>query len=146
VFPEETDMIPAVADPTTLDGGGARRPLLPETDPRGRAAAGAEQKRPPATPTVLTAVVSAVLLLVLVAVTVLASQHVDGQAGGVPAGEDAVVVEVAASRGVAEGVSEKSTAPLLGAGALQDFSWTNAMLAWQRTAFHFQPPKNWMNG
>lgn len=138
-------MIPAVADPTTLDGGGARRPLLPETDPRGRAAAGAEQKRPPATPTVLTAVVSAVLLLVLVAVTVLASQHVDGQAGGVPAGEDAVVVEVAASRGVAEGVSEKSTAPLLGSGALQDFSWTNAMLAWQRTAFHFQPPKNWMN-
>ena len=142
-------MIPAVADPTTTLDGGARTPLLPETDPRGRAApAGAGQNRPPpaATTTVLTAAVSAVLLLVLVAVTVLASQHVDGQAGGVPAGEDAVVVEVAASRGVAEGVSEKSTAPLLGSGALQDFSWTNAMLAWQRTAFHFQPPKNWMNG
>lgn len=144
-------MIPAVADPTTLDGG-ARTPLLPETDPRDRA--GQKRPPPPATTTVLPAVVSAVLLLVLVAVTVLASQHVDvdGQGGGValvPAGGGghAVVVEVGASRGVAEGVSEKSTAPLLGgAGAVEDFSWTNAMLAWQRTAFHFQPPKNWMNG
>ena len=148
-------MIPAVADPATLDGG-ARTPLLPETDPRGRAApAGAGKKRPPppATTTVLPAVVSAVLLLVLVAVTVLASQHVDdGQGGGVavvPAGGGGhAVVEVAASRGVADGVSEKSTAPLLGAagGAVEEFSWTNVMLAWQRTAFHFQPPKNWMNG
>ncbi|XP_066348594.1 beta-fructofuranosidase 1-like isoform X2 [Miscanthus floridulus] len=150
-------MIPAVADPATLDGG-ARTPLLPETDPRSRrraAHAGAGQKRPPppATTTVLPAVVSAVLLLVLVAVTVLASQHVDdGQGGGVavvPAGGGGhAVVEVAASRGVADGVSEKSTAPLLGAagGAVEEFSWTNAMLAWQRTAFHFQPPKNWMNG
>jgi hypothetical protein len=141
-------MIPAVADPATTLDGGARTPLLPETDPRGRAApAGAGQNRPAAaaTTTVLTAAVSAVLLLVLVAVTVLASQErVDGQGGG-----GVVAVEVAASRGVAEGVSEKSTAPLLGAGAgaaLPDLSWTNSMLAWQRTAFHFQPPKNWMNG
>jgi beta-fructofuranosidase len=54
-------------------------------------------------------------------------------------------VEVAATRGVAEGVSEKSNAPaLLGGGGAYD--WTNAMLSWQRTAFHFQPEKNWMNG
>lgn len=26
------------------------------------------------------------------------------------------------------------------------YNWTNAMYAWQRTAFHFQPQKNWMNG
>lgn len=26
------------------------------------------------------------------------------------------------------------------------FEWTNAMLNWQRTGFHFQPEKNWMNG
>ncbi|XP_058181665.1 beta-fructofuranosidase, soluble isoenzyme I-like isoform X2 [Rhododendron vialii] len=26
------------------------------------------------------------------------------------------------------------------------YPWSNAMLAWQRTAFHFQPEKNWMNG
>lgn len=24
--------------------------------------------------------------------------------------------------------------------------WTNAMLSWQRTSFHFQPQMNWMNG
>lgn len=137
-------MIPtaAVADPmTTMGGGGARAPLLPETDPRRRGApagAGSNNKRPLPSSTVLPAVVSAVLLLVLAAVTVLASQHAGAQA---PPGT--VAAPVAASRGVAEGVSEKSTAPVL--GALRDYAWTNAMLAWQRTAFHFQPPKNWMN-
>ncbi|KAL0403062.1 UNVERIFIED_CONTAM: Acid beta-fructofuranosidase AIV-18 [Sesamum radiatum] len=25
------------------------------------------------------------------------------------------------------------------------FSWSNVMLSWQRTAYHFQPEKNWMN-
>jgi sucrose:sucrose fructosyltransferase len=25
------------------------------------------------------------------------------------------------------------------------FPWSNAMLQWQRTGFHFQPQKNWMN-
>jgi beta-fructofuranosidase len=71
----------------------------------------------------------------------------DARASLLPETAAGRVVEVAASRGAAEGVSEKSTAPLLGAGgALRDYAWTNAMLAWQRTAFHFQPPKNWMNG
>ncbi|CAN6235751.1 unnamed protein product [Urochloa humidicola] len=142
-------MIPPVADPAMLDGGA--QPLLPETDPR-RAATGADagqrRRRPPST--VLPAVVSAVLLLVLAAVGVLALQHVDvhGGGGAVAAAAAGRVVEVASSRGAAEGVSEKSTAPLLGAGgaAVKDYAWTNAMLAWQRTAFHFQPPKNWMNG
>jgi beta-fructofuranosidase len=55
-------------------------------------------------------------------------------------------VEVAATRGVAEGVSEKSNAPALLGGVGGAYDWTNAMLSWQRTAFHFQPEKNWMNG
>ncbi|CAK9146944.1 unnamed protein product [Ilex paraguariensis] len=47
------------------------------------------------------------------------------------------------SRGIKEGVSAKSFVPLLG---VPQFPWTREMLAWQRTAFHFQPKKNWMNG
>jgi len=129
-----------------MDGDDARASLLPETDPRRGGPGGGGQKRPSSS-TVLPAVVSAALLLVLAAVAILSSQHADDGQGGVAAAAGRVVVEVAASRGAAEGVSEKSTAPLLGAGgALRDYAWTNAMLAWQRTAFHFQPPRNWMNG
>ncbi|TVU15057.1 hypothetical protein EJB05_38559, partial [Eragrostis curvula] len=145
-------MIPVTA---TMDGAindavlGAHAPLLPETDPRRRAPNGGRQQRSSSS-TVLPAVVSAALLLVLAAVMVFALQHADGQgavmpAGDVVAGDGRAVVEAAASRGVVEGVSEKSTAPLLGS-ALEGYAWTNAMLSWQRTAFHFQPPKNWMNG
>ncbi|KAJ1426513.1 Glycosyl hydrolase family 32, N-terminal [Sesbania bispinosa] len=48
----------------------------------------------------------------------------------------------ARARGVAEGVSAKSN-PFL--SQQPSYNWTNAMLSWQRTAFHFQPEKNWMN-
>lgn len=47
------------------------------------------------------------------------------------------------ARGVAEGVSAKSRGHFLSA---RPFPWTKKMLAWQRTSFHFQPKKNWMNG
>ncbi|CAH1415642.1 unnamed protein product [Lactuca virosa] len=47
------------------------------------------------------------------------------------------------SRGVDKGVSEKAFHPLLGAD--NSYPWSNNMLDWQRTAFHFQPKKNWMN-
>ncbi|KAL8534279.1 hypothetical protein ACS0TY_010329 [Phlomoides rotata] len=47
------------------------------------------------------------------------------------------------SRGVSQGVSEKGFRRI--SGGVQ-FSWNNIMLSWQRTAFHFQPEKNWMNG
>nr|AFU25742.1 soluble acid invertase 2 [Rhododendron hybrid cultivar] len=47
------------------------------------------------------------------------------------------------SRGVAQGVSEKAVREFSGSGPV--FPWTNAMLAWQRTSYHFQPEKNWMN-
>ncbi|XP_027354791.1 beta-fructofuranosidase, soluble isoenzyme I-like [Abrus precatorius] len=46
------------------------------------------------------------------------------------------------TRGVAEGVSAKSN-PYL--SHIVPYNWTNAMLSWQRSAFHFQPQKNWMN-
>ncbi|XP_073135886.1 acid beta-fructofuranosidase-like [Henckelia pumila] len=47
-------------------------------------------------------------------------------------------------RGVAEGVSPKSFWPLmLHAGPA--YTWNSTLLAWQTSAFHFQPKKNWMN-
>ncbi|PNX86813.1 acid beta-fructofuranosidase-like protein, partial [Trifolium pratense] len=55
------------------------------------------------------------------------------------------------SRGVSAGVSEKSNMFLSAAGGnkvvgeSESFPWNNTMLSWQRTAFHFQPEKNWMN-
>ncbi|XWS49779.1 hypothetical protein CRYUN_Cryun12cG0032100 [Craigia yunnanensis] len=51
------------------------------------------------------------------------------------------------SRGPAAGVSEKSNG--LFANVNENFPaypWNNSMLSWQRTAFHFQPERNWMNG
>ncbi|KAL8539585.1 hypothetical protein ACS0TY_001263 [Phlomoides rotata] len=49
----------------------------------------------------------------------------------------------APSRGVAQGVSEKVFRQLSGGNL--SFAWTNVMLTWQRTAYHFQPEKNWIN-
>nr|AFJ21575.1 vacuolar invertase [Agave tequilana]AFJ21581.1 putative vacuolar invertase [Agave tequilana] len=49
-------------------------------------------------------------------------------------------------RWLAAGVSSKSSGvgPLkLGSGG--PYQWTNQMLSWQRTGFHFQPERNWMN-
>lgn len=46
-------------------------------------------------------------------------------------------------RGIGEGVSAKSDPTL---SQKVSYEWTNAMLSWQRTAFHFQPENNWMNG
>ncbi|PKA46489.1 Beta-fructofuranosidase, soluble isoenzyme I [Apostasia shenzhenica] len=51
---------------------------------------------------------------------------------------------LAPSRGATAGVSEKSTSSFLGSTAA--YPWTKSMLAFQRTGFHFQPEKNWMNG
>ncbi|KAJ0466116.1 putative beta-fructofuranosidase [Helianthus annuus] len=49
------------------------------------------------------------------------------------------------SRGPPQGVSEKSNIELASSDVEDIYPWTNAMLSWQRTGFHFQPPKNWMN-
>ena len=48
------------------------------------------------------------------------------------------------SRGVDKGVSDKTFHPRLGAD--NSYPWSPNMLDWQRTGFHFQPQKNWMNG
>jgi beta-fructofuranosidase len=48
------------------------------------------------------------------------------------------------ARGVAEGVSAKSNPSF--SGDEVSYNWTNAMFSWQRTAYHFQPEENWMNG
>ncbi|GAB2294118.1 Beta-fructofuranosidase, soluble isoenzyme I [Dionaea muscipula] len=55
------------------------------------------------------------------------------------------------SRAEEQGVSEKSFQLIsdeVVAAAVDDngtFPWTNVMLSWQRTGYHFQPQKNWMN-
>ncbi|XP_038991182.1 acid beta-fructofuranosidase-like [Hibiscus syriacus] len=50
------------------------------------------------------------------------------------------------SRGPAAGVSEKSNRLFAkDDGNMVAFPWNNSMLSWQRTAFHFQPERNWMN-
>ncbi|XP_008234397.1 PREDICTED: beta-fructofuranosidase, soluble isoenzyme I-like [Prunus mume] len=45
-------------------------------------------------------------------------------------------------RGIAQGVSAKSNPSFSDEAS---YNWTNAMFSWQRTAFHFQPERNWMN-
>ncbi|KAL2920466.1 Acid beta-fructofuranosidase AIV-18 [Bienertia sinuspersici] len=45
------------------------------------------------------------------------------------------------SRGKKEGVSEK----VFSSDGVS-YPWTNTMLRWQRSGYHFQPQKNWMNG
>ncbi|CAL1354812.1 unnamed protein product [Linum trigynum] len=49
------------------------------------------------------------------------------------------------ARGMREGVSAKSIPGNLDEERVS-YNWTNAMFAWQRTAYHFQPHQNWMNG
>ncbi|KAH7668353.1 Beta-fructofuranosidase protein [Dioscorea alata] len=49
------------------------------------------------------------------------------------------------SRGPSHGVSEKTSGISSLFHSNPFFPWTNHMLQWQRTAFHFQPEKNWMN-
>lgn len=53
------------------------------------------------------------------------------------------------SRAHLAGVSEKSNGQLLKLSGDRNavaFAWNNSVLSWQRTAFHFQPEQNWMNG
>lgn len=47
------------------------------------------------------------------------------------------------SRGGSQGVSEKRFRQYTAEPA---YPWTNDMLSWQRTSYHFQPQENWMNG
>ncbi|VAI41554.1 unnamed protein product [Triticum turgidum subsp. durum] len=96
--------------------------------------------------------------VVLLVVAALAGVRVNGQlpAGGIVVMSDHQTTVDAApmstsSRGPDSGVSEKTSGAgahggMLGADAGGNaFPWSNAMLQWQRTGFHFQPEKNWMN-
>uniref|UniRef100_J3LZX5 beta-fructofuranosidase n=1 Tax=Oryza brachyantha TaxID=4533 RepID=J3LZX5_ORYBR len=138
-------MIPAISP--IMDGAA---PLLPETSPESqhRDPARARKRQPAIITAVLPAVASAVVLLGLAALFLVYGFRDEGRADVVAPGAVEVVVASSSSRGVVEGVSEKSNAPSLrlGGGKVRDYDWTNAMLSWQRTAFHFQPPNNWMNG
>lgn len=81
--------------------------------------------------------------LLLLALAVLLSQSNPPDAvveDGIPTPSDHTIP---LQRGVAEGVSEKSVRSLLRGSS--PYPWTNQMLSWQRTAYHFQPEKNWMN-
>ncbi|OAY59981.1 acid beta-fructofuranosidase [Manihot esculenta] len=50
------------------------------------------------------------------------------------------------SRGKSAGVSEKANLISgVSESSTDQYPWNNSMLSWQRTAFHFQPEKNWMN-
>uniref|UniRef100_A0A803N3Q3 beta-fructofuranosidase n=1 Tax=Chenopodium quinoa TaxID=63459 RepID=A0A803N3Q3_CHEQI len=50
------------------------------------------------------------------------------------------------TRGKPHGVSEKANGFPLRGLRLPFFDWNDLQLAWQKTSFHFQPQKNWMNG
>ncbi|KAJ0265527.1 Acid beta-fructofuranosidase 3 [Hirschfeldia incana] len=58
----------------------------------------------------------------------------------------------ASKKGGSDETTTKSHAHLAGVSEkrnfrkTEQFAWSSTMLSWQRTAFHFQPGKNWMNG
>ncbi|VAI52874.1 unnamed protein product [Triticum turgidum subsp. durum] len=106
----------------------------------------------------LCAALMLVTAAVLLMVAALAGVRLAGQLpadGIVVMSADQTTVDAAmmstSSRGPESGVSEKTSGAaahggMLGADASGNaFPWSNAMLQWQRTGFHFQPEKNWMN-
>nr|CAG25609.1 acid beta-fructofuranosidase precursor [Triticum aestivum] len=106
----------------------------------------------------LCAALMLVTAAVLLMVAALAGVRLAGQLpadGIVGVSGDQTTVDAAmmstSSRGPESGVSEKTSGAaahggMLGADASGNaFPWSNAMLQWQRTGFHFQPEKNWMN-
>lgn len=86
---------------------------------------------------------SAAVLLLLMAQGLSESEHQQRRVLLVEDASSGPVTRVL-PRGVAEGVSAKSVLMFLNPN--ETYPWTNSMLRWQRTAFHFQPEKNWMNG
>lgn len=78
----------------------------------------------------------------LIAMAALLSGYNNGDRETLPRGSGPPENSTAL-RGVREGVSAKNFRPAMGKSP---YPWTDKMLSWQRTAFHFQPKKNWMNG
>lgn len=106
-------------------------PVLGRPDPEAQA----HPQRPIKKIAILTA--SSIFLLALVALTL----NGDGKIPRFPAN----VAPSVMSRGTAEGVSEKVFRPPGAGERYKAYPWTNDMLMWQRTFYHFQPQKNWMN-
>jgi len=141
------------------------RPLLPVSNslepsyspvPEGAVSAGCPATRLRRSKKVLIAVFSGLLFVSLILATINnnnGGRHVqyhsqeDEDASWVTPKEMAKpeTLSPAGSRGVSAGVSEKANVNLKGA-QVKDYPWNNSMLSWQRTAFHFQPEENWMNG
>ncbi|KAJ3672633.1 hypothetical protein LUZ60_007354 [Juncus effusus] len=99
----------------------------------------------------LTAAAAVLLILFIGAASVFVTrdlkQSQDDQVvmksgGGSERSTEAANVEPVISRGKQHGVSEKGSGVRAG---VDGFPWSNSMLQWQRTGFHFQPEKNWMN-
>lgn len=76
-----------------------------------------------------------ILLLIALYVTLIVIHN--GSASKNGASDKTTTVSRAHLTGVSEKRNVRKTKP---------FMWNNTMLSWQRTAFHFQPEKNWMNG
>ncbi|KAL6861686.1 hypothetical protein ACP4OV_017386 [Aristida adscensionis] len=107
------------------------------------------------------AVLVAAGVVLLVVATRLAGVRMEREAkakAAAAAAAAAAAPAAARSRGRDAGVSEKTSgaecdavragageAAAAAAAAADGFPWSNAMLQWQRTGFHFQPRKNWMN-
>nr|AAK72492.2 soluble acid invertase bfruct2 [Oryza sativa Japonica Group] len=101
------------------------------------------------------AIVASALILLALATSILAWALTEVESPGeVTSGEDQTEpvvpdMEMAEpSKGVSEGVTERTYSGVLlasGHATSTEYVWSNVMLVWQRTVFHFQPEKNWMN-
>nr|AAK72493.2 soluble acid invertase bfruct3 [Oryza sativa Japonica Group] len=141
-------------EPTSIEdeGAGVKRPIILISDPKG-VAAGVDNRRPPASPSAIFVVVSVAIILVALAASVIATQTTWSESNvPVMSGEaiepGSVDIDLRVSKGVSEGVSYERTTAVLDVQAHtagNDFAWTNIMLTWQRTTYHFQPAQNWMN-
>lgn len=120
-------------------------PLLP--DPSQPADYPSGQRRP--VKNLAISILSALVLCAVIVVildptkTVVQKQVVNNNNKVGTTSKDDLQKYPAPSRGVAQGVSEKSFRQFSSGSG---YPWTNAMLSWQRTSYHFQPQKNWMNG
>ncbi|XP_057528188.1 beta-fructofuranosidase, soluble isoenzyme I-like isoform X2 [Amaranthus tricolor] len=86
----------------------------------------------------------AILTLSLIFILVIVSLPSDNQKVSEKASEKVSEISpTIISRGKREGVSEKV---YRGERDGLSYEWTNDMLLWQRSGYHFQPQKNWMNG
>uniref|UniRef100_A0A453MS03 Beta-fructofuranosidase 1 n=1 Tax=Aegilops tauschii subsp. strangulata TaxID=200361 RepID=A0A453MS03_AEGTS len=137
------------------DGGSAPLPCsyapLPEDAEAAATVGRARRTAGPLCAALLLATAAVLLVVAALAGVRLADQlPVGGNMSGHQTTVDAAPMSTS-SRGPESGVSEKTSGAathggMLGADAGGNaFPWSNAMLQWQRTGFHFQPEKNWMN-